>query len=141
MSNTAIGPNGQPMLGLFATLKAADEAQHAVFLNGLHDHADTNYDLGKLKRQKIIDGEIVITDVALDKSPSGEWVKVTTRWAVPVQVPQGPHAGQFVIPVPADANRMNERDLKTGVEKGKTHPTWKDIVQVENDPAWWPSEP
>lgn len=59
MTERAKGPNGRLMLSLSKDEKAANEQQAAVFLNGLHDNADTTSLDGKLKRDKIKDDEML----------------------------------------------------------------------------------
>lgn len=136
MTETAKGPNGEIMLSLADSdkIKVVEDQQAAVYINLQHDQADRTGD-----REKIEGDEKLVSEVELDKKGLTRKT-VTDAWAVPRQIPDGPHAGKWYIPVPADIRLREQRDPKTGEVKDETAPPWKSPEIVESDPAWFPSD-
>lgn len=126
MSKVATGPNGNINIALYATEAAAEAAQARVFLNGQHNEADK-----VTHRNRILAGTMNVADVKRDRKG------ITIRWAVPAQIPEGPHAGDWYIPVPADEARIFMRDARTGEITDRPSPEWAGADIVELDPAWF----
>lgn len=126
MTQLARGPNGNVNIALYATESAAEAAQARVFVNGQHDEADK-----VTHRKKIEAGAMSIVDVKRDAKG------ITIRWAIPRQIPEGPHAGKWFIPVPADEGRTNARDPQTGEVTTTPASEWSGIEIDEFSPAWF----
>ncbi len=136
MTRVAEGPNGQPMISLAASdkIKVVEDQQLQVILNLKHDAADRTGDREKIKADKL-----TVEAVLLDQQgPTRK--SITDAWAIPRQIPDGPHMGKWYIPVPANDRLREQRDPKSGAVTDDTAPAWKSPEIVESNPAWFPSE-